>query len=64
MRPWKGSYRIDQVLVMTVYPGFSGQRLMENVIPKIYKLAEKREKLGLGFVITADGGQIGRIFIK
>ncbi|MFZ8833913.1 MAG: ribulose-phosphate 3-epimerase [Candidatus Caldipriscus sp.] len=48
--------RIDQVLVMTVYPGFSGQRLIENVIPKIYKLAEIREKLGLGFVITADGG--------
>jgi pentose-5-phosphate-3-epimerase len=41
---------------MTVYPGFSGQRLIENVIPKIYKLAEIREKLGLGFVITADGG--------
>ncbi len=49
--------RIDQVLVMTVYPGFSGQRSTENVVPKIYKLAEIREKLGLGFFITADWGR-------
>ena len=49
--------RIDQVLVMTVYPGFSDQRSTENVVPKIYKLAEIREKLGLGFFITADGGR-------
>ncbi len=48
--------KVDQVLVMTVYPGFSGQRLVEKSIPKVYELAEIREKLGLNFVITVDGG--------
>lgn len=48
--------KIDQVLVMTVYPGFSGQKLLEWVIPKIYELNDLREKYGLNFTITADGG--------
>jgi len=47
---------VDQVLVMTVYPGFSGQRLIERVIPKIHELANIRESLGLKFLITGDGG--------
>ncbi len=47
---------VDQILVMTVYPGFSGQKLIERVIPKIYELASLREDLGLNFSITADGG--------
>ena len=48
--------KVDQVLVMTVYPGFSGQKLLERVIPKIYELNDLREKYGLKFIITADGG--------
>ncbi len=47
---------IDQVLVMTVYPGFSGQKLLEWVIPKIYELDDLRKKYGLNFTITVDGG--------
>lgn len=47
---------IDQVLVMTVYPGFSGQKLLEWVISKIYELDDLRKKYGLEFTITADGG--------
>jgi len=56
---------VDQVLVMTVYPGFSGQRLLEKTIEKIHQLNDIRKERKLNFVITADGGinreNIGKI---
>ncbi|NPA79692.1 MAG: ribulose-phosphate 3-epimerase [Thermotogae bacterium] len=49
-------HRLDQVLVMTVYPGFAGQRMLEWVLPKVKALATIREERGLQFTITVDGG--------
>lgn len=47
---------IDLVLVMTVEPGFAGQKLITECLPKISNLREKFEKKNLDIVIQADGG--------
>lgn len=46
----------DLVLVMTVEPGFGGQRFMEDMLPKVSRLAKEREAAGLDFLIEVDGG--------
>ena len=46
----------DLFLVMTVEPGFGGQRFMADMLPKITHIAEERERLGLDFRIEVDGG--------
>lgn len=46
----------DMVLVMTVEPGFGGQKFMADMLPKVKALAEEREKRGLCFDIQVDGG--------
>ena len=47
---------LDQVLVMSVNPGFGGQSLIEAVFPKIERLRERIDALGLDTVIQVDGG--------
>ena len=47
---------IDMVLVMSVEPGFGGQKFMESSVPKIEYLKTKREELGLDYMIEVDGG--------
>lgn len=47
---------VDLVLAMTVFPGFGGQSFMPEVLPKIEKLAARRETLGLSYRIEVDGG--------
>ncbi|HOJ98198.1 MAG TPA: ribulose-phosphate 3-epimerase [Termitinemataceae bacterium] len=47
---------IDLVLIMTVNPGFGGQRFISSMLKKIEKLAEIRKKEGLSFFISVDGG--------
>ena len=47
---------IDMVLVMSVEPGFGGQKFMENSVPKIEYLKAKREEKGLDYMIEVDGG--------
>ena len=47
---------LDQVLVMSVNPGFGGQTLIPSSLEKIKKLAEIREARGLAFKIGIDGG--------
>lgn len=47
---------VDQVLIMTVNPGFGGQVLIENMLEKITKLDDMRKKLGYQFKIEVDGG--------
>ncbi|MDR1360871.1 MAG: ribulose-phosphate 3-epimerase [Rickettsiales bacterium] len=47
---------IDEVLVMSVRPGASGQKFMEEVLPKISALANTRKKYGLKYRISVDGG--------
>ncbi|MBI1387884.1 MAG: ribulose-phosphate 3-epimerase [bacterium] len=47
---------VDQVLVMTVYPGFAGQAFLKETLPKIEELAAIRERSGYDFTIQVDGG--------
>ncbi len=44
---------LDMVLVMSVFPGFGGQRFMAEVLPGVRKL---RRELGFGGEIEIDGG--------
>lgn len=46
----------DQVLLMTVNPGFGGQKLIEPVIKKIEKLRQMIDSKGLKTLIQVDGG--------
>lgn len=48
--------QVDMVLLMTVHPGFGGQKFIESVMPKLRKLAELRRKKKLKFTIEVDGG--------
>ncbi len=47
---------IDQVLVMSVEPGFGGQAFMLNSLEKIKALNALREKLNKDLLIVVDGG--------
>ena len=47
---------VDLVLVMTVNPGFGGQSMIPACLRKVRALAESRERDGLGFLISVDGG--------
>lgn len=47
---------VDFVLVMSVNPGFGGQKFLTNSLKKIGQLAEIRERRGLSFKIEVDGG--------
>ena len=47
---------LDLILIMSVEPGFGGQKFMENSLPKIKFLAEERCKFGLNYLIEVDGG--------
>ena len=48
--------KIDLVLIMSVNPGFGGQKFMPEVLNKIKELADIREKEKLSFDIEIDGG--------
>ena len=47
---------VHHVLVMSVNPGFGGQKFIEFSLKKIARLAELRQELGLAFRIEVDGG--------
>lgn len=47
---------VDLVLVMTVNPGFGGQKLIPSCVRKICELVQIRDKLNLDFMISVDGG--------
>lgn len=46
----------DMVLIMTVNPGFGGQKLIPYTVEKIRDLKALKEKRGLSFLIQVDGG--------
>lgn len=47
---------VDQVLVMTVNPGFGGQAFIPETMEKIEELVKLRESKKLSFDIEVDGG--------
>ncbi len=47
---------LDQVVVMSVNPGFGGQSFIRGVIPKIARLKEMIQAKGLNVAIEVDGG--------
>jgi ribulose-phosphate 3-epimerase len=47
---------VHHVLVMSVNPGFGGQKFIEFSLDKIRRLVELRQELGLAFRIEVDGG--------
>ncbi len=47
---------IDLVLIMSVYPGFGGQKFIPDVIKKIKDLKLIKEENNLNFDIEVDGG--------
>ncbi len=48
--------QIDLVLIMSVNPGFGGQKFMPEVLTKIQQLKKIQEEKGLDFDIEIDGG--------
>ena len=46
----------DQVLLMSVNPGFAGQRFIERTYRRLEALVRMRKEEGLGFEIAVDGG--------
>jgi ribulose-phosphate 3-epimerase len=47
---------VDQVLVMTVNPGFGGQKFIESMLPKIETLRGWIDERGLDVALEVDGG--------
>ncbi|TWT11021.1 ribulose-phosphate 3-epimerase [Streptococcus sp. sy004] len=47
---------VDQVLIMTVNPGFGGQAFIPEMMKKVEAVAAMREASGLDFDIEVDGG--------
>ncbi|MCX7612243.1 MAG: ribulose-phosphate 3-epimerase [Ignavibacterium sp.] len=47
---------VDFVLLMSVNPGFGGQKFIDSSLRKIKELVNLREKFGLNFQIEIDGG--------
>ena len=48
--------KCDLVLVMTVEPGFGGQKFMADMMPKVKKLREMLDKVNPGCLLEVDGG--------
>ena len=48
--------KLDLVLVMSVNPGFGGQKLIEGVFPKIEQIRRRIDHLNLDTLIEVDGG--------
>ncbi len=48
--------QVDLVLIMSVNPGFGGQKFMPEVLDKIKSLKKIREQKKLNFDIEIDGG--------
>lgn len=46
----------DMVLVMSVEPGFGGQKFMPSALDKLTKLKNKAAELGLNIELEVDGG--------
>ena len=47
---------VDMVLLMSVNPGFGGQRFIEHSVDKVARLREMIDRKGLSTMIEVDGG--------
>ena len=48
--------QLDLVLVMSVEPGFGGQKFMADMMPKLVALREKLDQVNPGCLLEVDGG--------
>lgn len=48
--------RVELVLVMSVEPGFGGQKFMDCAVGKVDELVKLREENGYSYLISVDGG--------
>ncbi len=48
--------KVELVLVMTVEPGFGGQKFMEHMMPKLKKLRQMLDEVNPGCHLEVDGG--------
>jgi ribulose-phosphate 3-epimerase len=48
--------QVDLVLVMTVYPGYSGQEFIPGVMPKVREVRDMLTQRGLDTDVEVDGG--------
>ncbi len=46
----------DLVLLMSVNPGFGGQKFIPQIVTKIFELASLKKEMGLSFEVEVDGG--------
>ena len=51
-----GATELDMVLIMTVEPGFGGQRFLDLCLPKIRRTRELIERHGIEMWLQVDGG--------
>lgn len=55
---------VDKITIMTVDPGFAGQRFIESSLDKIVLLRTLREEKGYNYVIEMDGSSNRKSFKK
>ena len=48
--------KCDMVLIMTVEPGFGGQKFMADMMPKMKKIREMLDEVNPSCIIEVDGG--------
>ncbi len=46
---------LDKITIMTVDPGFAGQRFIDNMLDKVQEIKQYKEDNGLNYLIEIDG---------
>ncbi len=47
---------VDLVLIMSVFPGFGGQKFIQSVVPKIEAVVHELRRIDAHAVVQVDGG--------